>query len=92
MAKGKKTGGATRKGKGNKNLQPVREKFQQLLDGYGIDQMKADLMSLKPHERLSIIMGLAEYIVPKLARTEIQAAVETKEVQTFSIGGKEITF
>lgn len=25
-------------------------------------------------------------------RTEIQAAVETKEVQTFTIGGKEITF
>lgn len=92
MARGKKTGGGSRKGKGNKDLKEPREKFQQLLDGYSIDQMKADLMNLKPQERLSIIMGLAEFIVPKLARTEIQAAVEKKEVQAFTIGGKEITF
>lgn len=37
-------------------------------------------------------LQVLEYFKPKLARTEIQAAVETKEVQTFSIGGKEITF
>ena len=92
MARGKKTGGASRKGKGNKNLKGVREKFQQLLDKYGIDQMVEDLWELSPKDRMTIISGLAEYIVPKLARTEIQAAVETKEVQTFTLGGKEITF
>lgn len=37
-------------------------------------------------------LQVLEYFKPKLARTEIQAAVETKEVQTFTIGGKEITF
>lgn len=81
-----------KKGSQNKDNAPIREKFQQLLDEYGIDQMVKDLRALSPKDRMTIISGLAEYIVPKLARTEIQAAVETKEVQTFTLGGKEITF
>lgn len=94
MAKPKgspKVGGRV-KGTPNKVTAPIREKFQQLLDEYGIDQMVKDLRALSPKDRMTIISGLAEYIVPKLARTEIQAAVETKEVQTFTLGGKEITF
>lgn len=94
MAKPKgspKVGGRV-KGTPNKVTAPIREKFEQLLDQYGIDQMVKDLRALSPKDRMTIISGLAEYIVPKLARTEIQAAVETKEVQTFTIGGKEITF
>lgn len=94
MAKPKgspKVGGRV-KGTPNKVTAPIREKFEQLLDQYGIDQMVKDLRALSPKDRMTIILGLAEYIVPKLARTEIQAAVETKEVQTFTIGGKEITF
>lgn len=94
MAKPKgspKVGGRV-KGTPNKVTAPIREKFEQLLDEYGIDQMVKDLRALSPKDRMTIISGLAEYIVPKLARTEIQAAVETKEVQTFTLGGKEITF
>ena len=94
MAKPKgspKVGGRV-KGTPNKVTAPIREKFQQLLDEYGIDEMVKDLRELSPKDRMTIISGLAEYIVPKLARTEIQAAVETKEVQTFTLGGKEITF
>lgn len=86
-----KLGGRT-KGTPNKVTQPIREKFQQLLDGYGIDLMLKDLMSLEPKDRLNVVAGLSEYVVPKLARTEIQAAVETKDVQVFTIGGKEIIF
>ena len=94
MAKPKgspKVGGRV-KGRPNKVTAPIREKFQQLLDEYGIDEMVKDLRALPPKDRMTIIAALAEYIVPKLARTEIQAAVETKEVQTFTLGGKEITF
>ena len=94
MAKPKgspKVGGRV-KGTPNKVTAPIREKFQQLLDEYGIDEMVKDLRALSPKDRMTIIAALAEYIVPKLARTEIQAAVETKEVQTFTLGGKEITF
>ena len=90
--KGSPKVGGREKGTPNKVTASIREKFEQLLDGYGIDQMVKDLRSLSPKDRMTIISGLAEYIVPKLARTEIQAAVETKEVQTFTLGGKEITF
>lgn len=71
-AKGSPKLGGRKKGTPNKVVQPIREKFQQLLDGYSIEQMSADLLSLKPPERLNIITGLAEYIVPKLARTEVK--------------------
>lgn len=65
--------GGRKKGTPNKTTQPIREKFQQLLDGYGIDQMLTDLMSIdKPEQRLNIVISLAEYIVPKLARTEVK--------------------
>ena len=37
-------------------------------------------------------LQILEYFKPKLQRSEIQAAIETKEVQTFTLGGKEITF
>jgi hypothetical protein len=56
----------------NKDVAPLREKFQQLLDGYSIEKMLDDLDSLEPQERLRVVTGLAEYLVPKLARTEVK--------------------
>lgn len=70
MAKGKKTGGKV-KGSQNKDLKPIREKFNQLLDGYTIEDMIDDLRSLEPKDRLNIVNGISEYIIPKLARTEL---------------------
>ena len=73
MAIGKKTGGGSRKGKPNKDVAPIREKLNQLLDGYTIEMMLNDLKSIKqPEERLRIFQGLAEYAIPKLARTEVK--------------------
>jgi hypothetical protein len=72
--KGQFTKGNPGKPKGTKNkvTQSIRDKFEQLLDGVGVEQMVADLQSIeRPTERLNIIMGLAEYLVPKLARTNI---------------------
>lgn len=72
MARGIKTGGGSRKGSGNKAVAPIREKFQMLLDGYSIESMLKDLKSLEPAERLKIISGLSEFLVPKLQRTEVK--------------------
>jgi hypothetical protein len=71
MAIGKKTGGRT-KGTTNKDVAPIREKFAQLLEGYSIELMTKDLKSIEPAERLRIVTGLAEFIVPKLQRTEVK--------------------
>jgi len=91
MPRGLKVGGRT-KGTLNKNVAPIREKFQALLDGYSIDDMLSDLRALDPSERLKIVTGLSEFIIPKLQRSEIKAAVEYKEVQTFTLGGRKIIF
>ena len=59
-------------GSQNKDVAPLREKFQQLLDGYGIEDMLKDLRSIEPKERLQIVAGLSEYLIPKLQRTEVK--------------------
>lgn len=86
MAKGKKTGGKV-KGSQNKDLKPIREKFNQLLDGYTIQNMVDDLMALEPKDRLMIVNGISEYIIPKLARTELTGQDgDAIQVRSFSLG------
>jgi len=60
------------KGSQNKKIAPIREKFQQLLDGYTIELMLQDLKGLEGGERLRIVTGLAEFIIPKMNRTEVK--------------------
>lgn len=58
------------KGSKNKASSEVREKFQQLVDSYSLEQMKLDLMELDPGERLRIMSGLLDFFIPKLNRTD----------------------
>ena len=80
------------KGSSNKNIAPVREKFQQLLDGYPIELMQKDLKQLEPQERLRIIGSLAEFLIPKLQRSEVKTESEVTIQQSMVIGGKKILF
>ena len=57
-------------GKHNKVTEKVKEKFQQLVDSYTVEQMKMDLMELEPADRLRIISGLLDFFIPKLNRTD----------------------
>lgn len=70
--KGKPKTGGKKKGTPNKATASIREKFSQLLDGYSIDLMTKDLKSVEPAERLRIVSGLAEFIIPKMNRTEVK--------------------
>lgn len=68
---GKKWGGRT-KGTPNVENKPIKEKFDQLLSTYSVEQMAEDLANIEnPAERLKIIIGLAEFIIPKMARSEV---------------------
>lgn len=58
------------KGSGNKKLNVMREKFQQLLDGYPVQQMQADLMEMEPGERLRLIVAMGDFFLPKLNRVD----------------------
>jgi hypothetical protein len=62
------------KGAVNKVTQDIRLKFQQLVDAYSGQQMLQDLQSLEPKDRLKTISDLSEYLIPKLARTELTGA------------------
>ena len=76
MARGKKTGGR-KKGTPNKATIEVKDKISALLDEYSQKQMVADLMGLKPLDRLKMFTSLAEYILPKQNRTTIEQEGET---------------
>jgi len=58
------------KGSTNKVTKEVRDKIQQLVESYSLAQMKIDLMELDPGDRLKIISGLLDFIIPKLNRTD----------------------
>jgi hypothetical protein len=58
------------KGSRNRISAEVREKFQQLVDSYSLDQMKIDLMELEPGERLKVMTNLLDFFIPKLNRTD----------------------
>lgn len=65
-------------GAANLATQTVRDRFAQLLEGYSIEQMQADLEAIKdPKDRLGVILGLAEFVTPKLNRTDLQANIKS---------------
>lgn len=69
------------KGSGNKSTELVRKAVADLLDGYAprmhewLDQVAAD----NPAKALDVIVGLLEYSLPKLQRTEVQNLDENGE-------------
>lgn len=73
------------KGAVNKVTQDIRAKFQQLLDGISVVQMQDDLMEMEPKDRMNIIAGLSEYIIPKLARTTIDGEIGIKTISETTI-------
>ena len=70
--KGNKLGlrGGRKKGQKNKDTRLIRYRYEQLMEHYSIEQMKADLMQLEPNERLKIMTGLLDFFMPKLNRTD----------------------
>ena len=70
--KGRKKTGGRKKGTVNKNTVQIKAKVEKLLEEYyTFDMMKADLALLSPKDRLGVITGLIEYIIPKQQRKEL---------------------
>lgn len=61
---GDKTGGR-QKGSVNKDLLPIRDAFKSLIEA-NLEQLKEDLGSLKPAERIKAITELSKFCVPTL--------------------------
>jgi hypothetical protein len=73
MARGRKTGGGSRKGKPNKATADVREAFRRLIEGNSgnLESWLKRVARKNPSKALEVVGKLAEFIVPKLARTEV---------------------
>lgn len=76
MAKGKKTGGGSRKGIPNRATTDVRQAFASLLQGkaHELDGWLTKVGRHDPARAIEIVIKLAEYHIPKLSRTEIANA------------------
>lgn len=57
------------KGRQNEITAKVKEAFAYLLEN-NIGSLQSDIDSLTPKERVSVILILAEFVVPKLSREE----------------------
>ena len=76
--KGKKTGGR-QKGTPNKNTQPLRDWFLSLIDE-NRTQIKKDLQTLEPKERLQWIEKILPYVLPKVVNAvEVEGAAYTRD-------------
>lgn len=76
--KGKKTGGR-KKGTPNKNTQPLRDWFLSLIDE-NRTQIKKDLQTLEPKERLQWIEKILPYVLPKVVNAvEVEGAAYTRD-------------
>jgi hypothetical protein len=73
---GQKFGGRT-KGTPNKTTNEIREYYQLLIDE-NLEQIKEDLSTLEPKERLKIILELSKFVVPTLKATELNNVTNDK--------------
>lgn len=76
MARGKKTGGGSRKGSPNKSTANARQAIAEFVDG-NAERLQGwlDAIALAdgPKAAMACFTDLLEYHVPKLARTEISS-------------------
>lgn len=79
MATGRKTGGR-KAGTPNKVSGAIRKAISNAIDGYYTSaQFIEDLSALKPVERVMAMEKLAQYALPKLQSTTLDATVEKRK-------------
>lgn len=79
MAKGRKTGGR-KVGSINKATRTVRERLSEVVDEYYNSKLFVeDLKELEPRERVTAMEKLANYAVPRMQSTTIDATIANKQ-------------
>lgn len=63
------------KGAANKTTSEIRAAFQQLVSN-NIDTLQSDLESMEPEKRVSYIIKLSEFILPRLQNLSIENQIE----------------
>jgi hypothetical protein len=77
MAQGKKTGGGSRKGIPNKATGEVRTVFSAFVEHNSgrVQELFDRVASRDPAKALDLLARLSEFVIPKLARTEINGEI-----------------
>jgi dsRNA-specific ribonuclease len=74
---GQKFGGRS-KGTPNKTTNEIREFYKLLIDD-NLEQIKTDLNTLDPKERLKMILELSKFVIPTLKAIEMETKVDINE-------------
>lgn len=77
MARFQKGNPGRPKGAKNKAGQVIRERIDQLFnEAFTVDEIRADIASLEPKERLKVMTDLMPYLLPKLQSTTYREEVD----------------
>ncbi|WP_149274682.1 hypothetical protein [Pareuzebyella sediminis] len=80
MSKGGKRPGAGRpKGSTNRKADKIRD-FYQLLINKNLKQLQEDLDTLKPKERLEVIISLSKFVVPMMKAVEMSGRIDSPKI------------
>jgi hypothetical protein len=80
MFKGTRNNNGRERGKPNLITAKVRESFNELLEG-NLDKIQSDLDSLKPIERVRVLLEMASFVIPKMKSIEVNDLTERQVVQ-----------
>jgi hypothetical protein len=84
MFKGTRNNNGRERGKPNLITAKVRESFNELLEG-NLDKIQSDLDSLKPIERVKVLLEMASFVIPKMKSVEVNDSTERQNVQPLVI-------
>lgn len=79
----KKTGGR-RPGTPNKDNAPVKAALTELFNN-NFDKVQKDLDALEPKDRLNVILKLAEFVIPKPQRLDVELNATVKDTVTATL-------
>ena len=60
----------------NKATTEIKEAFQMLLED-NLEQLRVDISSLEPKERVKFMLELASFIIPKMKSVDLKEKTET---------------
>ena len=73
-----------KKGSKNKSTVSLRKSFEMLLDD-NKEQLKNDLASMKPEERVKFIIELSKFVIPTLKSSEVTQEITQGEFKPLEI-------
>lgn len=82
--KGKNKTGGRKKGVENTDKRKIREAINTLLDNTDIEDLYNSQKT--PREKASLLLGLLEFSIPKLQRSDVDVTTDGEKINIISLG------